>query len=512
MLPAVVSLLEKRIGLAAGAVGTELIARVVRRHMGESGISSEDEYVGGLEKSGELWESLVEALVIPETWFFRNRQSFSFLSAFARSEWLDKPREGVVRVLSCPCATGEEPYSIAMTLLDAGMPPGSFLVDGFDISNPLLEKARAGVYGPESFRGSDLAFRDRHFDAEPGGFRLRPSVMEPVRFCKTNILDVGVSLEHGVYDAVFCRNLLIYLTPSAKRRVVRVLERMLDKEGVVFVGHIEHEVFSEFGFERIRRPGVFACRKPRYPRCARKGRMRPGDLENGTENEKAAAPAVSGPAAAGAAGPVSAGSSPAGRERSVKSHAPGSPALKSPPGSAGPAPDAPGIRTSSGSGGIGPASASAPRQAGKPDGMDRMASDLLQREGAGGNMTGGPDRGGRVPDPNSGKGLSPASSFDTARELADRGLLQDALDLCVELLGKDALHIPARFLMGVICMALKDTRSAADCFNRVVYLDPGHGEALEYLAQIADEDGDPAGAAQFRRRAQRVRARGDVDR
>ena len=97
--------------------------------------------------------------------------------------------------------------------------------------------------------------------------------------------------------------------------------------------------------------------------------------------------------------------------------------------------------------------------------------------------------------------------FDSARKLADQGLLQDGLQLCKELLRRNALHVQGHFLMALICLALNDNRGAADCFNKAAYLDPGNDEALDYLAMIAEQDGDWSGAAQLRQRAQRIRAR-----
>src|SRR3954463_795415 len=104
-------------------------------------------------------------------------------------EWLRTNPEGVLRVLSLPCSTGEEPYSIAMALLDAGFPAERFHVDALDISLRALAFARRGVFGRNSFRGGDGEYRDRHFTAAGAGWQLGEAERRPVEFRQGNVLD-----------------------------------------------------------------------------------------------------------------------------------------------------------------------------------------------------------------------------------------------------------------------------------------------------------------------------------
>ncbi len=121
-------------------------------------------------------------MVIPESWFFRDEQPFAYLADRAAAGWLLDPARPPLRALSLPCAGGEEPYSIAMALLDRGLPAARFEVVAVDVSAPLLVSSRRAIYSENSFRSRDLTFRDRHFRATPAGFALADAVKAKVKF------------------------------------------------------------------------------------------------------------------------------------------------------------------------------------------------------------------------------------------------------------------------------------------------------------------------------------------
>ena len=133
----------------------------------------------GLEDARTYWElvsaspnelqALTEAVVVAETWFFRDRAAFAAMARIALEHWLPANPEGVLRLLSLPCASGEEPYSIAMALLDSGFPSKRYRIDAIDISERTLAHAERATYGKNSFRGVELGFRDRHFEATAHG-------------------------------------------------------------------------------------------------------------------------------------------------------------------------------------------------------------------------------------------------------------------------------------------------------------------------------------------------------
>ena len=226
------SLLEKEIGVSADAIGAEVIAKAVGLRVAECGLADIKAYLNLVNTSEEEQGNLIEAVVVPETWFFRNKNSFSFLSNYVTGEWLSKHSGDRLRVLSVPCSTGEEPYSIAMAFMDVGIGGNRFHIDGVDISEAALGRAKSGVYTKGSFRGDDLAFRKRYFEPKGDAYQLNADVRKKVRFIKGNVLDVSFFMDQEPYDIIFCRNLLIYLSSEAKRRVFEILKRLLARYGI----------------------------------------------------------------------------------------------------------------------------------------------------------------------------------------------------------------------------------------------------------------------------------------
>ena len=260
------SLLEKEIGVSADAIGPEVIAKAVRLRVAECGLADIKAYLGFVKTSEEEQENLIEAVVVPETWFFRNKKSFVFLSNYVIREWLPEHRGDRLRVLSVPCSTGEEPYSIVMALMDAGIGGDRFHIDGVDISETALGRAKSGVYTKGSFRGDDLSFRKRYFEPKGDAYQLNADVRKKARFIRGNMVDDTLFMDQEPYDIIFCRNLLIYLSSEAKRRVFEIMDRLLARSGILFLGHAERQVAIEWEFAGIPEVGVFACRKDRRKR------------------------------------------------------------------------------------------------------------------------------------------------------------------------------------------------------------------------------------------------------
>ncbi|WP_122603301.1 CheR family methyltransferase [Pseudomonas atacamensis] len=257
--------LKERIGLDVASVGAAIIERAVRQRTTLSQAAHADEYWQLLQGSRDEQQALIEAVIVPETWFFRYPESFATLGKLARQRLAELNNMRALRILSLPCSTGEEPYSIAMALLDAGLKPHQFKVDGMDISPLSVDKARRAVYGKNSFRGQDLQFRDRHFMPEQDGHRVNEYVREQVRWQVGNVLDPTLLASEPAFDFVFCRNLLIYFDQSTQKQVFDVLKRLTHVDGVLFIGPAEGSLLGRLGMRSIGVPQSFAFSRHSEP-------------------------------------------------------------------------------------------------------------------------------------------------------------------------------------------------------------------------------------------------------
>jgi chemotaxis protein methyltransferase WspC len=254
-------LLERTMGLNAASIGASAIERAVRARLRACKITDQDDYWEQVQRSREELQELVEAVVVPETWFFRDAEAFRAMVRIVMEEWLPAHGSGAVRLLSLPCSTGEEPYTMAMALLDAGLPPSRFRIDAIDISGHALARGQRGIYGSNSFRGQDVGFRDRYFEKADRGYRISERLRDPVRFLQGNLLDADFLRGSETYDIVFCRNLLIYFDADTQSRAIGVLKRLLSPKGVLFAGHSEAGLMLGNGLASAKIPMAFAFRK-----------------------------------------------------------------------------------------------------------------------------------------------------------------------------------------------------------------------------------------------------------
>jgi chemotaxis protein methyltransferase WspC len=256
-------ILKRTMGLDVASIGTSALERAVKERQRECHIDDTAAYLGRVRASKDELQALIETIVVPETWFFRDREAFAALVRFVRDEWLPAHQEGCLRILSLPCSTGEEPYSMAMALFDADVSPNRFRIDAVDICERSLASARRGEYRKGSFRGDQLAYRDRYFEPIEGRHALRGAVRQQVNFQQANFLSADFLPGEAEYDVIFCRNLLIYFDRATQDQAVAVLERLLKPAGMLFAGSSESGVFVNHAFSPAKMPMAFAFRKGR---------------------------------------------------------------------------------------------------------------------------------------------------------------------------------------------------------------------------------------------------------
>jgi chemotaxis protein methyltransferase WspC len=275
-LRAIEELLRDEIGLDPTSVGPQLILRAARQRMTDLKLNDLTAYERQVRQSATELQELIEEVIVAESWFFRDERPFVWLRNHVRENWVRAPKRPVLRILSLPCAAGEEPYSIAIVLREEGLPAHRYQIDGVDISARRLASARQGVYSQNAFRGPDAPYRARYFKRHSQGYEIDSELRKTVRFIKGSILDPRLLEGFPLYDVVFCRNLLIYLSPSARAALLKRVNDKLAPDGVLLIGHADRLDSAEAGrgFITTGDPGCFA-----YRRMARsEPRADPGSL------------------------------------------------------------------------------------------------------------------------------------------------------------------------------------------------------------------------------------------
>jgi len=263
-------LLHNSIGLHADTVGESSIDRAISQRMHVTTCESPSAYYIYVKENDSELEELIEEVVVPETWFFRNVVPFEVLRDHAvkihlNLSQLNKKNIDAhavsVKILSLPCSSGEEPYSIAIALCEAGLKNNDFSIDAYDISKRAITKAKRAIYGKHSFREKGLFLQEKYFEKIKSGYRLLPNLCERVDFHQNNILSNKIGLVKENYDIIFCRNLLIYFDRKTQVEVLNKLSSALKPGGILFVGHAEAGQISKEGYTRIRAEKSFAFRK-----------------------------------------------------------------------------------------------------------------------------------------------------------------------------------------------------------------------------------------------------------
>jgi chemotaxis protein methyltransferase WspC len=458
-------LLRDRIGLAADSIGRLALQHAVESRRAAIHAADYASYVEIAAASLAEWDELVELLVVPETWFFRGSATYEFLGNFARDarhRW----RPGApLRILSAPCSTGEEPYSIVMTLLAAGWPLESFQVEGIDLSRRALSAAATAAYSGRAFRETTplaSTCRARHFRPEGSAEWLEPRIRDAVRWRQANLTNPIFLPDAAPFDVVFCRNVLIYLHEEARQRVRDNLHRVLRPGGLLFLGHADPLSREETRFESLAPAAAFVFRR---------------------------------------------------RESSAMSPTPGPSSLATFPSTKSSAPPAPHLAR--------------PTPLSEPSFNDQLAA-LLKGGSVGPPATvrpvaprtvaprtvavtstaaPGPQRsslGNAAPTENMGAGLD---WLIEAKRAADRGDMKAAESHCREQLKGSSASAAAYCLLGVILQATGRLEEAQSQFERAVYLDPDHLESLTHLMLAARQAGASADADRYQRRVEKAQRR-----
>jgi len=246
-------------GLDLKAGKETLVSTRLAREIRQSGCATFDQYYRRVveDRSGESLISLIDALTTNHTAFFREPPHFDFL----RERFLPgHAGRGNIDIWSAACSSGEEPYSIAMCLLEelGAASKQRVRILATDISTRVLGKASRGVYPAERFEGMPALQLRRHFLRGEGRWegwcRVKKDVRDLVEFRRLNLLDP--LSQAGCFGLIFCRNVMIYFDKPTQQRVVRRLAGCLSPGGYLFTGHSESLTGIEHGLRYVQ-PAVY---------------------------------------------------------------------------------------------------------------------------------------------------------------------------------------------------------------------------------------------------------------
>lgn len=249
-----------RLDLLLDKLRDRVIARAFRSYL---------DYYYALKYDGDAdseWRRVMDALSVQETYFWRELPQIRAVVEHLVPAWFAAGR-GPLRLWSAACATGEEPYSLAMALREAGWGDHPIEIDASDASEAALERARTAVYRERSFRSLPPHLRATYFDRPVGdGSRLRTELLPKVTFHRANLMSSAEIAPLARAPIIFCRNVFIYFSPEAIRRTVASFAQGMPSGGHLFVGASESllKLTDDFDLQEIDDAFVYV-RQPRRP-------------------------------------------------------------------------------------------------------------------------------------------------------------------------------------------------------------------------------------------------------
>jgi chemotaxis protein methyltransferase CheR len=259
-------LIQERFGLTFNGIRQEILESRLRPRLRELHLTGIRDYYQYLrfhpDREGEF-ARLPAMVTNNETYFFRETHQFDLLVQHVIPERRPALRGRPLRFLSAGCSSGEEPYSLSIALHNAGLPLAgvSWEIDACDLNPERVARAHEALYAETSLRACDADARRRYFTPEPGGFRLKEKYRRGVRCFHANLLAPNGALGWAVYDAILCRNLLIYVSDAAFATLIELFARCLVPGGYLFLGHSESLLDRKTAFAPAMLGGAVVYRK-----------------------------------------------------------------------------------------------------------------------------------------------------------------------------------------------------------------------------------------------------------
>lgn len=194
--------------------------------------------------------SIIDIITVNETYFFREQNQLKTFSDEILLEFKDAYKDKKrIRIWSAGCSTGEEPYTLAMLMLEKGhFNNWAIEIFGSDINQRVLQVARSGTYRKNSFRTTEPYFLRKYFKEEENLFRISDGVKQYVNFSHLNLLDPFKTKLMGMMDVIFCRNVLIYFDHPSRKKVIDMFHERLAEGGYLLLGHAESLINTSTAF------------------------------------------------------------------------------------------------------------------------------------------------------------------------------------------------------------------------------------------------------------------------
>jgi chemotaxis protein methyltransferase CheR len=248
---------------------TYLLESRLTNRLTELGFSTFEDYYYFLKYGGDKIKNeivnLYNVVTTNETSFFRNPPQLEAFKVIIQKNYLQNGiPEQQLRIWSAACSTGEEPYTLAILMLELiektrkNVP---FIVYGTDISSKAMESARQAVYNNYSIRNMDDATRRKYFDESDGVYKLKDNVKRHVKIDFLNLMDTNAYRMYKQMDVIFCRNVLIYFDEKMKKKVIDGLYESLKPRGYLTIGHAESLHNISRAFKPLIFPGTIAYQK-----------------------------------------------------------------------------------------------------------------------------------------------------------------------------------------------------------------------------------------------------------
>ncbi len=263
-------------GITLGENKQYLITSRLGRLMHENAIQSLGELVSLLRKQpkGDLPNRIIDAMTTNETYWFRDVYPFDILKKHVLPDFSGRKFERV-RIWSTACSSGQEPYSISMTIqeyleVNPGKLPDKFEILATDISSPMLNAAKQGMYDDIALSRGLTPQRKQRFFTETGtSWQVKDAIRQRVRFLELNLLNAYDLL--GKFDVIYCRNVLIYFSNDMKREILGKLANAMRPGGYLIMGVSESPINYSDAFEIIRHEEGLVYRRRGGADAARQG-------------------------------------------------------------------------------------------------------------------------------------------------------------------------------------------------------------------------------------------------